>query len=50
MSGLLGLHRYEVAQGFQPDVMRFAGRSPAEVLVAAVAVMGAQPAHVVVLG
>ena len=23
---LLGLHRYEVAQGFQPAVMRFTGR------------------------
>lgn len=35
-----GLHRYEVAQGFQPPVMRLSGISSREVLEQAVEVMG----------
>lgn len=38
------LHRYDVAQGFQPRVMRLGGRWSGEVLDKATAVMGAQPA------
>lgn len=34
-----GLHRYEVAQGFQPEVERIRGRSSHEVLQAAAALM-----------
>jgi len=41
---LAGLHRYEVAQGFQPKVMRFEGRSSAEVLSKAEALMAGSPA------
>jgi hypothetical protein len=37
-----GLHRYEVAQGFQPEKMRLVGDSRAEVLSKACDVMGAQ--------
>ena len=40
----LRLHRYDVAQGFQPRVMRFTGRWSGEVLASANAVMGAAPA------
>jgi hypothetical protein len=40
---LAGLHRYEVAQGFQPAAMRLSGRSSSEVLGKASAVMGAPP-------
>ncbi|WP_343907288.1 rolling circle replication-associated protein [Nocardioides aquiterrae] len=36
----LGLHRYEVAQGFQPPVVRLTGRSSREVLYQAVERMG----------
>lgn len=39
-----GLHRYEVAEGFQPARLRFSGRSAAEVVDQAVTVMGARPA------
>jgi hypothetical protein len=39
----LGLHRYEVAQGFQPPVRRLRGRSSAAVLAEAVQIMGAEP-------
>lgn len=42
---LLGLHRYEVGQGFQPPVLRLAGRSSAEVLAKAEKVMGGPPAQ-----
>lgn len=38
-----GLHRYEVAEGFQPRGLRLSGRSPDEVLAKASAVMGGQP-------
>jgi hypothetical protein len=41
--GRSGLHRYEVAQGFQPPVRRLRGRSSAAVLAQAVQVMGAAP-------
>jgi hypothetical protein len=36
----LGLHRYEVAQGFQPPVVRLTGRSSRDVLHQAVERMG----------
>jgi len=39
----LGLHRYEVAQGFQPEVKRLRGRTADGVLAAAVQLMGAGP-------
>lgn len=38
-----GLHRYEVAQGFQPPVTRLRGRSSVEVLTAAIEVMRSHP-------
>ena len=38
-----GLHRYEVAEGFQPRAVRLAGSSPGEVLSKASAVMGTLP-------
>lgn len=38
-----GLHRYEVAEGFQPRAVRLAGASPGEVLSKAAAVMGTLP-------
>jgi hypothetical protein len=38
-----GLHRYEVAQGFQPRVVSFQGESEAEVVGAASEVMGGAP-------
>lgn len=38
-----GLHRYEVAEGFQPVGLRFSGRAAGEVIGKAVAVMGGQP-------
>ncbi len=41
---LLGLHRYEVGQNFQPPVMRLSGTSSEEVLAKATAVMGGAPA------
>jgi hypothetical protein len=39
-----GLHRYEVAQGFQPEKCQLTGRSEEEVTAQAVELMGAQPA------
>lgn len=42
---LLGLHRYEVAQGFQPPVLRLSGRSSWQVLAKAETVMGGPPAR-----
>jgi hypothetical protein len=39
------LHRYDVAQGFQPPVQRLRGRHSGQVLSAAVHVMGARPTH-----
>jgi hypothetical protein len=42
---LLGLHRYEVGQGFQPPVLRLAGRSSSEALSKAVTVMGGSPSQ-----
>lgn len=41
-----GLHRYEVAQGFQPQAATINGRSVGEVLGLASARMGRQPAYV----
>lgn len=38
-----GLHRYEVAEGFQPAVQRLSGRSAGSVLAQACEVMRAQP-------
>ena len=38
-----GLHRYEVAEGFQPRGLRLFGRSSQEVLAKAAAVMGGAP-------
>ncbi len=38
-----GLHRYEVAQGFQPAVTRLQGRTAAEVLSRASERMGGRP-------
>ncbi|WP_344341922.1 rolling circle replication-associated protein, partial [Streptomyces rhizosphaericus] len=40
---LLGLHRYEVAQGFQPPVIRLSGRTSYEALAKAVEIMGFAP-------
>ncbi|MFC5731454.1 MULTISPECIES: rolling circle replication-associated protein [Nocardioides] len=42
---LLGLHRYEVAQGFQPPVISLNGRSAWELLKKAEAVIGGPPAR-----
>lgn len=44
-SSLGGRHRYEVAQGFQPEAMRFTGSHEAEVLEAACEVMRKPPAR-----
>lgn len=41
-----GLHRYEVAQGFQPTTLRLHGRTRADVLGQAAEMMGGSPAHV----
>lgn len=41
---ILGRHRYEVAQGFQPQRVQLYGRSEAEVVARASEVMGAEPA------
>lgn len=38
-----GLHRYEVAQGFQPKAVRLEGRSAADLIVQACRVMGSEP-------
>jgi hypothetical protein len=40
-----GLHRYEVAQGFQPDRVRLYGRTADEVLTVANRQMGSEPAY-----
>ena len=40
---VLGLHRYDVAQGFQPQPVALTGRSAAEVLAQASAVLGSTP-------
>ncbi|WKN47846.1 hypothetical protein [Nocardioides sp. Arc9.136] len=42
---LLGLHRYEVGQGFQPPVLRLSGISSAMVLHKASTVMGGPPSR-----
>lgn len=39
-----GMHRYEVAQGFQPKVMRLYGPTPGSVIEQASAIFGAVPA------
>jgi hypothetical protein len=41
-----GLHRYEVAQGFQPRVVPLEGESEAAVIAAASAEMGGEPVQV----
>ena len=41
-----GLHRYEVAQGFQPRVLPFQAASESAVIAAASAQMGGQPVRV----
>lgn len=41
-----GLHRYEVAQGFQPKVVEIIGATDAEVLRLASVRMGGEPEHV----
>jgi hypothetical protein len=41
-----GLHRYEVAQGFQPRVLAFAGESEGAVIGAASEEMGGEPVRV----
>jgi len=43
---LPGLHRYELAQGFQPQVLRCVGRSADEALDAAAKLMRARPVRV----
>jgi hypothetical protein len=40
-----GLHRYEVAQGFQPEAVYIGGGSPEHVIGQASAQMGSQPAR-----
>ena len=40
-----GLHRYEVAQGFQPESVYIGGGSPQHVIGQASARMGSEPAH-----
>jgi hypothetical protein len=41
--GPAGLHRYEVAQGFQPKARRLVGSSVPDVIAQAVAIMGGEP-------
>ncbi len=41
-----GLHRYDVAQGFQPDRVRLYGRTADEVLAVASERMRSEPARV----
>ena len=41
-----GLHRYEVAQGFQPQAAAIRGRSASDALHLASQRMGSRPAHV----
>ncbi|QXC59115.1 hypothetical protein KSP35_11885 [Aquihabitans sp. G128] len=43
---LPGLHRYEVAQGFEPQMVKLRGRTLDAVMVQAVEVMGAEPGYV----
>jgi hypothetical protein len=43
---LTGLHRYEVAQGFQPEKILCYGVSAPDVIERASGLMGAQPEHV----
>jgi hypothetical protein len=43
---LAGLHRYEVAQGFQPETAVFEARTEAQVIEQASEAMGAPPAYV----
>ncbi|MFE7630273.1 hypothetical protein [Kocuria sp. NPDC057446] len=40
----VGMHRYDLAQGFQPEVTRLYGRSPGEVIEQASQIFGAPPA------
>ena len=40
-----GLHRYEVAQGFQPESVYIGGGSPEHVIGQASARMGSEPVH-----
>lgn len=42
--GLIGRHRYDVAQGFQPEVKRVEARTADQALSAACEVMGSRPA------
>ena len=42
---VLGLHRYDVAQGFQPEPVRLCGRSSADVIGQACELLGAAPAR-----
>ena len=42
----VGLHRYEVAQGFQPERVQLAGRLEAQVLAEAREQMGGEPSRV----
>jgi hypothetical protein len=41
-----GLHRYEVAQGFQPETVRLRGRTFEDVMAQAAEAMGSDPAEV----
>jgi hypothetical protein len=45
ITALVGLHRYEVAQGFGPKVRRLTGATAAEVLDRASAIMGSEPVN-----
>lgn len=42
---VLGLHRYDVAQGFKPQPVAISGRSPGEVLALASSVLGSAPSY-----
>lgn len=44
--GQFGLHRYEVAQGFQPQSQRLSGTSPEQLIAQAVDRMGSRPRSV----
>jgi len=41
----LGLHRYDLAQGFQPKAKRLTGRSPDELMAQASEMFGAEPSY-----
>ncbi|WP_347058468.1 hypothetical protein ABC795_17135 [Blastococcus sp. HT6-30] len=43
---IAGLHRYEVAQGFQPEALRLHGRTVEDVMAQAAEAMGGDPAEV----